>query len=167
MSDQGPERLGETTDSISAPPAIDLRFLQTEADRQAEGLARTAPGHLRGNQGPGDSFALTPVMRYPLPPQVVIDDPKRDWYTVGKINKKLSQACLEHRFGERLPLRFRAFFKNQVVVGVAFGHGLNLWDPGQLAQRDKIYLFRQADVSGCTVAELPNNDPAVLQLPAR
>jgi len=134
------------------------------AGRAQDGLSRTDPRHLRGNGAPGSSFTVQPVTPYPLPPQTVLRQPERDWYKLGKVNKKLSQACLNHTFGELVPLRFRAFFKNQVVLGVAFGHGLNLKDPGHLADPRKIYLFRQADGLGCTVAEINNDDPAVAQL---
>ncbi|MBI1207204.1 MAG: hypothetical protein GC191_07935 [Azospirillum sp.] len=98
----------------------------------------------------------------PMPPQVVINSPNTPWRQGGAINKALGAACAAHEFNERVPMRYRAFFKDG-VLGVAFGHGRNLVDPRGQADRRMIYLFLRADSTACIVIEVPNTDPNALQ----
>ncbi|CAK0750659.1 Secreted protein [Azospirillaceae bacterium] len=95
-----------------------------------------------------------------LPAQIVILDRKKEWRNSGKVDQKLSQACAEGMFDEIVPKYYRAIFKDG-VLGVAFGHGLNLRDEKKLADPKKVYLFVSGDTTGCTVLVLPNKDPRV------
>jgi hypothetical protein len=90
--------------------------------------------------------------------QIVFRDTK-EWRKGGKIERALSLACRNGGFTELRPMQFRAVFTDD-VLGVAFGHGLNLHDPGHLAKTDQIYLFRFAGTNACQVLSRPNLDPA-------
>ncbi|WP_051340552.1 hypothetical protein [Azospirillum halopraeferens] len=126
-------------------------------------LERTDPGHMAPLPPGGYDLPLSPpVMRFPLPPQWVTIRVNQDWRTAGRIDKELSKACAERRFRELLPMRFRAIFKRD-VLGVAFGHGLNLRDEGKLADPRMIYLFRNGDSTGCIVVAMTNEDARLLQ----
>lgn len=126
----------------------------------AGALERTEPGHMAPPQ-PGSQLPIAPpVVQFPLPPQWMTIRSKEDWRKAGTFEKDLSRACAERRFNEIAPLRFRAYFKGE-VLGVAFGHGLNLHDPLKKADRTKIYLFRNGDSTGCTVQSMDNQDPRV------
>ena len=89
-----------------------------------------------------------PIVQFPLPPQWVTIRSNEDWRKAGKFEKELSRDCAALRFKEITPLRFRAYFKGE-VLGVAFGHGLNLNDPERKADRKKIYLFRNGNTDVC------------------
>lgn len=126
-------------------------------------LQRTDPQHLRPVPPGGYDLPLAPpVMRYPLPPQLVVIRADQEWRKAGKVEKKLSDACAARSFREVAPLRYRAIFKKD-VLGVAFGHGLNLHDPDKLADRKMIYLFRNGDSTGCIVVAMNNEDLRVLE----
>ncbi|WP_448202505.1 hypothetical protein [Azospirillum sp. sgz302134] len=125
-------------------------------------LNRTEEQHLSPVPPGGYDLPLAPpVVRYPVPPQWVTIRSTQDWRRVGRFEKKLSDACAERRFRELLPLRYRAVFKGE-ILGVAFGHGLNLYDSKKLADRKRIYLFRNGDSTGCTVVSITNEDLRVL-----
>ncbi|BAI71085.1 hypothetical protein AZL_004470 [Azospirillum sp. B510] len=132
----------------AAPPAL------------AGALERTEPGH-QAPPAPGSSLPIAPpIVQYALPSQWMTIRSKEDWRKAGKFEKELSKECAALRFNEIEPMRFRAFYKGE-VLGVAFGHGLNLHDPGKKADPKKIYLFRNGDATGCTVQSLDNQDPRV------
>jgi hypothetical protein len=124
-------------------------------------LERTSPGHMAPVQPGQDLPFAPPVVRYPLPPQWVTIRANQDWRKVGRFEKELSRACAARTFREQLPLRFRAIFKGE-ILGVAFGHGLNLHDPAGKADRKLIYLFRNGDSTGCTVVSITNEDLRVI-----
>ena len=126
----------------------------------AGALERTEPGHQAQPQ-PGSSLPIAPpIVQYALPSQWMTIRSKEDWRKAGKFEKELSKDCAALRFNEIEPMRFRAYYKGE-VLGVAFGHGLNLHDPGKKADRKKIYLFRNGDSTGCTVQSMDNQDPRV------
>ncbi len=126
----------------------------------AGALERTEPGHQAPPQ-PGSSLPIAPpIVQYALPSQWMTIRSKEDWRKAGKFEKDLSKDCAALRFNEIEPMRFRAYYKGE-VLGVAFGHGLNLHDPGKKADRKKIYLFRNGDSTGCTVQSMDNQDPRV------
>ena len=126
----------------------------------AGALERTEPGHQAPPQ-PGSSLPIAPpIVQYALPSQWMTIRSKEDWRKAGKFEKVLSKDCAALRFNEIEPMRFRAYYKGE-VLGVAFGHGLNLHDPGKKADRKKIYLFRNGDSTGCTVQSMDNQDPRV------
>ncbi|CAO3418823.1 hypothetical protein [Azospirillum endophyticum] len=126
----------------------------------AGALERTEPGHQAPPQ-PGSSLPIAPpIVQYALPSQWMTIRSKEDWRKAGKFEKELSKDCAALRFNEIEPMRFRAYYKGE-VLGVAFGHGLNLNDPGRKADRKKIYLFRNGDSTGCTVQSMDNQDPRV------
>ena len=125
-------------------------------------LSRTEPQHQSPVPPGGYDLPLAPpVVRYPLPPQWVTIRSTQDWRTAGRVEKALSNLCATGKFREQSPLRYRAIFKGE-VLGVAFGHGLNLYDPKKQASRKLIYLFRNGDSTGCTVLSLTNEDLRVL-----
>ncbi|WP_042696274.1 hypothetical protein [Azospirillum sp. B506] len=126
----------------------------------AGALERTEPGHQAPPQ-PGSSLPVAPpIVQYALPSQWMTIHSKEDWRKAGSFEKELSKDCAALRFNEIEPMRFRAFYKGE-VLGVAFGHGLNLHDPGKKADRKKIYLFRNGDSTNCTVQSVDNQDPRV------
>lgn len=100
--------------------------------------------------------------RYPSraqAPQVLVRSTEV-WRSYGKIDRKLSDACGAGDFHEIMPMAYRAVFKDD-TLGVAFGHGTNLHDPGKLADRGLIYLFRNAGTTGCLVLSRPNLDSRI------
>nr|WP_247887273.1 hypothetical protein [Azospirillum sp. SYSU D00513] len=124
-------------------------------------LERTSPGHMAPVPPGSDLPIAPPLTHYALPPQWVTIRSKEDWRKAGRVEKDLSKACAARTFRERIPLRFRAIFGNE-VLGVAFGHGLNLHDPKGKADRKLIYLFRNGDSTGCTVVSMTNQDARIL-----
>ncbi|AWK87942.1 hypothetical protein DEW08_09345 [Azospirillum thermophilum] len=111
---------------------------------------------------PGRDLPLAPpITSFALPPQWVTIRSTQDWRRAGRFEKDLSRDCAARRFRELMPLRFRAYFKGE-VLGVAFGHGLNLHDPQKKADRKLIYLFRDGDATSCTVLSITNEDARVL-----
>ncbi|WP_247895168.1 hypothetical protein [Azospirillum brasilense] len=125
-------------------------------------LDRTEPGHLSPVPPGGYDLPLAPpVVQYPLPPQWVTIRSTQDWRHAGTFEKELSKACASRQFREQMPMRYRAIFKGE-VLGVAFGHGLNLHDPKKQANRKLIYLFRNGDSTGCTIVSITNEDLRVL-----
>lgn len=126
----------------------------------AGALERTEPGHQAPPQ-PGTSLPIAPpIVQYALPSQWMTIRSKEDWRKAGSFEKELSKDCAALRFNEIEAMRFRAYYKGE-VLGVAFGHGLNLHDPGKKADRKKIYLFRNGDSTNCTVQSVDNQDPRV------
>ena len=67
-------------------------------------------------------------------------------------------SCRAGRFREREYLLFRAIYKDD-ALGVAFGHGLNLFDPDRKAKPEKIYLFWRGGSAMCEVLTTSNLDP--------
>lgn len=125
-------------------------------------LEKTDPQHLSPVPPGGYNLPLSPpVVPYPLPPQWVTIRSTQDWRKAGRFEKKLSDACAARHFRQLSPLRFRAVFKGE-ILGVAFGHGLNLVDTKNLADRKLIYLFRNGDTTACTVVSITNEDLRVL-----
>lgn len=134
--------------------------LPVAAPALAGALERTEPGHQAPPQ-PGGSLPIAPpIVQYALPSQWMTIRSKEDWRKAGTFEKELSKDCAALRFGEIEPMRFRAYYNGE-VLGVAFGHGLNLRDPGKKADRKKIYLFRNGDSTNCTVQSMDNKDPRV------
>lgn len=124
-------------------------------------MDRTEPGHL-SPVPPGQDLPIAPpVVQYPMPPQWVTIRSNEDWRKAGKFEKELSKDCAARRFREITPMRFRAYFKGE-VLSVAFGHGLNLYDPQKKADRKLIYLFREGDSTACTVQTITNQDARLL-----
>ncbi|WP_448191134.1 hypothetical protein [Azospirillum sp. sgz301742] len=129
-------------------------------------LERTDPQHLAPLPPGGYDLPLSPpVVHFPMPPQWVTIRSDLDWRKAGTFDKKLTDACAARNFVEKQALRFRAVYKGE-VLGVAFGHGLNLHDPGKLANPKMIYLFRNGDSTQCAVLSMRNEDRAVSGLPA-
>ena len=126
-------------------------------------VERTNPRHMPPLPPGGYDLPLSPpVVQFPLPPQWVTIRSKEDWRKAGRIEKKLSDACAARRFRQQMPMRFRAVFKTD-VLGVAFGHGLNLVDEDKLADKKMIYLFRNGDSTGCVVVAMDNQDVNALR----
>lgn len=136
--------------AVASPALSDSPLSRTEEQHQAP----VPPGGY-------DLPLAPPVVRYPLPPQWVTIRSTQDWRKAGRFEKALSDLCAARKFRELLPMRFRAIFKGE-VLGVAFGHGLNLYDPKKQANRKLIYLFRNGDATGCTVVSITNEDLRIL-----
>lgn len=146
---------------LSLPLALSVALAVPAAAQTP--LSRTEPGHMAPVPPGGYDLPLAPpVMRFPLPPQLVIVRTKEDWRKIGTVMKPLSDACAARRFREQLPKRFRAVFKGE-VLGVAFGHGLNLVDQDRKADPRKIYLFRNGDSTACMVIAIDNQDLNLLR----
>lgn len=142
--------------------AVALLSAATAAAQQQAPLTRTAPGHQPPVPPGGYQLPLAPpVTRFPLPPQYVVIRSKQDWRKAGKVDKDLSRACANRQFTQLFPMQYRAIFQTD-VLGVAFGHGTNLRDPKKLADRRKIYLFRNGDSTACVVLAMDNEDVRVL-----
>lgn len=141
---------------------LSLGLLATGAAWAKGPLDRTEPGHMPPVPPGGYNLPLAPpVVQYPLPPQWVTIRSTQDWRHAGTFEKDLSKACAARQFREQMPMRYRAIFKGE-VLGVAFGHGLNLHDPKKQANRKLIYLFRNGDSTGCTIVSITNEDLRVL-----
>jgi hypothetical protein len=125
--------------------------------------ARTDPHHLTPPPSDAPTSDNTAPQLWPKRPQVVLRA-QTPWSKGGKIDRALSEACRNGRFRERTPMLFRAMFTDD-VLGVAFGHGLNLRDLDHKGRTDTIYLFRFGDSTACTVLTLPNRDPAAAPPP--
>ncbi len=124
-------------------------------------LDRTEPGH-QSPPPPGQDLPIAPpVVQFPPPPEWMTIRSTQDWRKAGKFEKELSKDCAARRFHEVMPMRFRAYFKGE-VLSVAFGHGLNLYDPKKKADRKLIYLFREGDSTACTVQSMTNQDARLL-----
>jgi len=115
----------------------------------ADGLSRTHSEHFDRPEFPVPSH-LPVFQALPVLPKVYSRDPKKEWRSAGQFEPDLSDACARREFRQLMPLRYRAVFKNG-VLGVAFGYGLNLFDPKKLAKPDRLYYFHDANSSGCTV----------------
>ncbi|CAO3414429.1 hypothetical protein [Azospirillum doebereinerae] len=124
-------------------------------------MDRTEPGHLSPVPPGRDLPIAPPLVAYPLPPQWMTIRSTEDWRKAGKFEKDLSKDCAARRFRELIPMRFRAYFKGE-VLSVAFGHGLNLYDSGRKADRKLIYLFRNGNSTACTVQSMTNQDARLL-----
>ncbi|CAK0759154.1 conserved hypothetical protein [Azospirillaceae bacterium] len=112
------------------------------------------PPHFEDRSRPADRLT-----NYGQTPRVVLRSDEI-WRKGGSIDSKLTSACAARQFRETVPLLYRAVFKDE-VLGVAFGHGVNLTDTKKLADPRKIYLFRHGDSTGCLVLSRTNPDPAV------
>ncbi len=123
-------------------------------------MDRTAPGHMAPVEPGRDLPIAPPMVHFAMPPQWMTIRSNEDWRKAGNFEKELSKDCAARRFREIESMRFRAFFQGE-VLGVAFGHGLNLHDPGKKADRQMIYLFREGDSTACTVLSMSNQDPRV------
>ena len=134
-------------------------WLALAAPVHAAEPVRSNPGHLRPPPDDDPNFDLYAPQRWAKTPLVVMRS-KAEWRTAGKLDRALSNACAAHRFLEIIPMLYRAVFVDD-VLGVAFGHGLNLRDLDRKAKPDMIYLFRFGGTTGCEVVTMKNKDPAV------
>jgi len=125
----------------------------------ADPLLRTNPQHLAPPPEGDSATDHPPVVRWPSPPQVVVRA-KTGWRQGGTLDKAATAACRAGRFGERTSMLYRAVFDDD-VLGVAFGYGLNLYDPDHKADAKTIYLFRFGGLTSCQVLTMPNPDPRV------
>ncbi len=121
-------------------------------------ILRTDPKHLPPvpeNTLPGAS--QNPPLLWPKKSLVVIRDHKTPWRKSGKPDRALTLACSAGRFTEVTAGQYRAVFSDE-LLGVAFGHGLNLHDPDRRADPKTIYLFYQDGTNACQVLTRPNPD---------
>ena len=119
---------------------------------------RTDPRHLVPPPDDDPHFEQYRLTLSPKKPQVVFKDRKKEWRKAGKVDKGLTKACRTGRFREFEPLLFRAIYSDD-MLGVAFGHGLNLVDLDHKAGVGTIYLFRQGGTAACEVLTTGNLDP--------
>lgn len=137
--------------------ALALALALAGPARAAEPI-RSDPRHLQPPPDDDPNFELYAPLWWAKRPQVVLRA-KTGWLAAGKIDRALSNACAGHRFIEIIPMLFRAVFTDD-VLGVAFGHGLNLRDLDHKAKPEMIYLFRFGGTTGCEVLTMRNKDPA-------
>jgi hypothetical protein len=130
------------------------------ADAPREGLWRTAPGHLAPTLKMPFEPAVPPPMFRPdeYPAAILIRRVKGDMWTLGKLDRRLSEACQSGVFRELKPSKMIAVSSN-ATLGVAFGHGLGLVDPKKLADPAKVYYFYHASTPLCMVRAEDNWDP--------
>jgi hypothetical protein len=125
---------------------------------KADPLVRTDPMHLVPI--PDDPLRdHPPLQRWPTPSQVVVRS-KSEWRLGGKRDVAATSACRAGRFHEITPMLYRAFFSDG-TLGVAFGYGLNLYDPDHKANPSLIYLFQFDGLNNCQVLTIPNQDARV------
>ena len=136
------------------------------ADAPRGGLERTSPKHL----GPPFAMPFEKAVAPPLypppesPPGIVVKKIADGMDKLGKIDRKLSEACQAGVFREQKPSKMIAVSKN-ATLGAAFGHGLGLVDPRKLADRSKVYYFYHGSTSLCIVRAEDNWDPRYLSRP--
>lgn len=116
---------------------------------------RTQPGHLSTPPVPVSPPPVVPQPRQPLRSHEVMKSDK-PWRKAGQLDRKLSDACARGQFQEWKPLHYRAHFKDG-VLGVAKGNGINLKDPGHLADAAATYLFFAGDSTWCQVLKLKDD----------
>ena len=138
--------------------ALIVAMLAVPAAFAADPL-RTDPHHLAPPPDNDPHFEQNRLMLWPKKPQVVLRDRKKDWRKAGKPDKALTKACRAGRFHEREYLLFRAIYQDD-ALGVAFGHGLNLYDPDHKGKPEVIYLFWQGGTAMCEVLTTKNLDPS-------
>lgn len=120
-------------------------------------MMRTDPGHVPPLPDSASRGVVPPVW-YPFVPRLVSRQADQDWRAAGRVDKELSAACRRGEFREYAPNRFRAVFRDG-MLGVAFGHGMNLVDTGKRADPGLIYYFRDSNTTGCLVLSANNPDP--------
>jgi hypothetical protein len=138
--------------AIAAAPAL------AQVDRG--GLNRTAPLHLGPPVMMPFEKAVAPPLNPPpdLPASLVVKRVSDGMDKLGKMDRRLSEACQQGVFRELKPSRMIAVSKN-ATLGAAFGHGLGLVDPRKLADRSKVYYFYHGSTSFCIVRVDDNWDP--------
>jgi hypothetical protein len=121
---------------------------------------RTAPAHLPPpTMMPLEQAVPPPMFRPDEHPQaIVIKRVPGDMTNLGKIDRRLSEACQARVFRELKPSKMVAVSKN-ATLGAAFGHGLGLVDPKKLADPSKVYYFYHASTPLCLVRSEDNWDP--------
>ena len=86
--------------------------------------------------------------------ETVIDSNAPYW-EVGPRDTSLSKACSTGRFNQeqigRYIVQLHAKQGGAAVLGIAKGTGVNLRDPGHLAQKTEDYYFRDDGTSNCEV----------------
>jgi len=155
------DRMGSDRTGLAVPALLTLLALLPVPPAAAGPMDRTEPGHMAPVPPGRDLPIAPPIVHMPMPPQWMMIRSTQDWRKAGKFEKDLSKECAARRFREIEPMRFRAFFQGE-VLSVAFGHGLNLHDPGKKADRKLIYLFRNGNSTACTVQSMTNEDARVL-----
>jgi hypothetical protein len=123
------------------------------ADIARPPLSRSAAGHLLPVPR---ILPFTPLPAPPLPLMeeqpgaILVRKVEGGMETLGKLDRDLSQACQAGLFRQAKASKMIAVAKKG-VLGVAFGHGLNLVDPMKMADRSKVYYFQNASTSLCLV----------------
>jgi hypothetical protein len=138
-----------------------LAAAQVSAQEAARGgLTRTSPMHL----GPPFVMPFEKAVAPPLylppeqPASIVVKKIPDGMDKLGRIDRRLSEACQAGTFREVKPSKMVAVSKN-ATLGVAFGHGLGLVDLRKLADRGKVYYFYHGSTSLCVVRAEDNWDP--------
>ncbi|MEI6986129.1 MAG: hypothetical protein WCK65_08375 [Rhodospirillaceae bacterium] len=122
---------------------------------------RTDPHHMRAPPDDVSGYDRQTPQRWYRPALVALRA-KTEWRKAGKVDRDLSNACAAGRFKEVSPMQYRAIYSDD-VLGVAFGHGLNLFDPERKAKPGSVYLFRFGGSTACQVLTTKNLDPASAQ----
>lgn len=138
-----------------------LVALPALADSKRDTLWRTSPLHQAPSLKMPLEQAVPPPMFRPdeYPSGIVVRRVPDGMDKLGKLDKRLSEACQLGVFRELKPSKMVAVSKN-ATLGAAFGHGLGLVDPKKLADSTKVYYFYHASTPFCMVRAEDNWDPA-------
>lgn len=131
------------------------------ADSKRDALWRTSPAHMAPSLKMPLEQAVPPPMFRPdeHPSGILVRRIPDGMDKLGKLDRRLSEACQLGVFRELKPSKMVAVSKN-ATLGVAFGHGLGLVDPKKLADSTKVYYFYHASTPLCMVRAEDNWDPA-------
>ena len=132
-----------------------------QADSSRNALTRTSPAHLAPTLKMPLEQAVAPPMFRPdeYPSGILVRRIPEGMAKLGKVDKRLSEACQLGVFRELKPSKMIAVSKD-ATLGVAFGHGFGLVDPKKLADSTKVYYFYHGSTTLCTVRAEDNWDPA-------
>jgi hypothetical protein len=137
-----------------------LASTAASAEDKLQSLKRTAPAHMTRPLMMPFEKAVNPPLTPPeeFPPGILVRRVDAGMEKLGKIDRRLSEACQAGMFRELKPSKMIAVSKD-ATLGVAFGHGLGLVDPRKLADRTKVYYFYHGSTSFCMVRAENNWDP--------
>ena len=116
-------------------------------------LKRTDPSHMTS---PPPFSVLDELERGSLPPdetgQIILLERPEAFNDIAELEQTATRSCRDRNFGERTKRRYAVQFADRVMTG---GPAQVLIDIDRVAQGNKIYLFKWADTTRCTVYSVP------------